>query len=117
MRVLFDESLPRAFARDVASTGHETWTVAQMGWAGTQNGAFLRLAVAEGFRAFVTADRNIEYQQNVRSFEIGVIVVITPSNRSKDLRHLVPHVGCALLRVRLGTVSHVGASEIEEHDG
>jgi hypothetical protein len=36
-----------------------------MGWLGTVNGELLQRAEAAGFEAFVTADRNLEFQQNL----------------------------------------------------
>ena len=44
-----------------------------------RNGELLRLMVAERFEALLTVDRNIEFQQNVRAFGIGVVVVIALS--------------------------------------
>ena len=63
MKLLLDEQVPRQLA---AFFPHdfEVQTVQQMGWAGTKNGHLLKLATEYGFTALVTADKNIEYQQN-----------------------------------------------------
>jgi hypothetical protein len=51
-----------------------------MGWAGTKYGALLRLA-ATAFEVIVTVDQNVEYQQNLRSTELAVVVLVAPDNR------------------------------------
>ena len=73
MRVLLDESLPRQLAREL--TGHEVRTVPQQGWTGLKNGELLRRAVEERFEAFLTADQNLEYQQNLAASGLGVVVM------------------------------------------
>jgi hypothetical protein len=42
-----------------------------MGWASKRNGELLALAVSH-FDMFLTADRNLSYQQDVSTFDIGV---------------------------------------------
>lgn len=87
MRVLLDECLDRRLARQIV--GHEVKTVPQMGWAGIKNGELLRLA-QDQFDVFVTADRNLSFQQPLPQFNIAVIVLQAPTNRLRDLRPLVP---------------------------
>ncbi|HRC72497.1 MAG TPA: hypothetical protein PK880_08180 [Candidatus Competibacter sp.] len=57
---------------------------------------------------FVTLDRNLEFQQNIKVLSFGVVVVFARSNRLVDL---IPHVDGlleAVRRVRLGQVEKVG---------
>lgn len=63
MRVLLDEHLPRKLAREL--TGHQPRGVREMGWGALQNGALLRQAAGEGFRAMLTMDKRIPDQQNL----------------------------------------------------
>ena len=63
MKVLLDECIPRPLARHLPS--HDVRTVPQMGWASTVNGTLLKLAEAE-FEVFITVDKGIRYQQNLR---------------------------------------------------
>ncbi len=91
MRILLDESLPRPLARLLPE--HEVGTVAAMGWKGTRNGELLQLAAAE-FDAFLTADQNLEHQQDLGALPIAVVVLVAPTNRIESLRPLIP----ALLR-------------------
>jgi hypothetical protein len=59
-----------------------------MGWASKRNGELLALAVSR-FDVFVTADRNLSYQQAVSAFDIAVVVLAARSNRLEDLRPLI----------------------------
>jgi hypothetical protein len=106
MRVLLDESMPRAFGPLL--TGHEVRTVRQMRWQGTKNGELLRRAAAEGFRAVVTVDRSLEYQQDVAGMALGVVVLVACSNQIEDLGPLAPMVVEALGNLDDGQVAHVG---------
>ena len=106
MRVLVDESLPKALAAMLV--GHEARTVRQMRWAGLKNGELLRRAAAEGIDAIVTADQSLEYQQNVARAGLGVIVLIAPSNQVQHLAPLVSNVLRALAMLRPGQVVRVG---------
>ena len=62
-----------------------------MGWTGLSNGALLRRAAAE-FDAVVTADQNIEFQQNLSALPIAVVVLVASSNRLESLEPLIPQV-------------------------
>ena len=87
MRILLDESLPRPLARLLPE--HEVRTVAAMGWAGIRNSELLQLA-ADEFDALLTADQNLEYQQNLGALPIAVVVLVAPTNRIQSLRPLIP---------------------------
>ena len=70
----------------------EIKTVAEMGWSGTGNGELLSIAVDTGFNAFITVDKNIEYQQNLDKLPVAIIVLSTPRSIIDDLRPLIPEV-------------------------
>ena len=89
MKLLLDESLPRSLKRELA--GHEVSTVPEMGWSGRENGELLRL-MSGRFDAFLTADQNLEFQQNLAASGVPVIVLSACTNRLEDLRPLVPSV-------------------------
>jgi hypothetical protein len=89
VRVLLDECLPKRLKRELV--GDETRTAPEMGWASKRNGELLALAVGL-FDAFITADRNLSYQQDLSSFDIAIVVLVAHSNRFDDLRPLAPRV-------------------------
>ncbi len=91
MKLLFDESIPRQLG--VHFPDHfEIQTAQRMGWAGSKNGDLLRLAAFHGFDALITADQGIEYQQNLESLPIPVVVLIAARTRIQELQPLVPRV-------------------------
>ena len=105
MRVLLDEQLPRRLAGEL--TGHDVSTVQQQGWAGLKNGELLRPAAEQGFDVFLTADQNLQFQQNLKRARLSVIVLVAPSNTLEDLLTLVPRVLEAISRSRAGQLVRV----------
>jgi hypothetical protein len=79
-----------------------------MGWASKRNGELLALAAA-AFDVFLTADRNLSYQQDVSALNIAVIVLVAQSNRIDDLRPLAPRVLEVLTTAKRGAVTIVRA--------
>ena len=72
-------------------TGHQVQTVVQMGWAGLTNGRLLAEAANE-FDVILTADQNIEFQQNLENLPVSVVVLAASSNHIESLRPLIPLV-------------------------
>lgn len=105
MRLLLDESLPRRLKAHLAP--HEVRTVPEMGWAGKSNGELLRLA-EQGFTVFMTADRRIPDQQNLRTFRIAVVIFAAASNRLQDIAPFVPRALEILAELQSGTATVVG---------
>ncbi len=83
MKILIDESLPRYLKRMLPD--HEAQTVPERGWAGIKNGELLRLAEAE-FEVFLTADKNLRYQQNLKDRRLAIIEF--PSNKLSIVKSL-----------------------------
>ena len=106
MRILLDECLPRRLKQDLA--GHEAQTVPEMGWASRENGDLLALAENQ-FDVFLTADRNLSYQQDLGKFKVAVVVLVAAGNKHSDLRPLVPEVLAILGTLVPGQVIKVGA--------
>ena len=89
MHILLDEDLPRRLGSML--TGHESTTVQRSGWSGIKNGKLLALA-ADRFDVFLTMDGNLEYQQNMSTLPIAVLVVEAVSNRIEHLAPLIPSI-------------------------
>jgi hypothetical protein len=100
---------PRRLKRHLPE--HDTSTVQEMGWSGTKNGALLKLAELL-FEGFITLDRNLQYQQNLASRTIAIVVVLrAKSNRMDDLEPLIPGLKQALETIQPGEVVHVSLPE------
>jgi hypothetical protein len=80
-----------------------------MGWSSIKNGELLRL-VSKEFDVFVTVDRNLSFQQNVKAMHVAVIVLRARSNRLSDLLPVVPELLAAIAGVTPGEVRMVGKS-------
>jgi predicted nuclease of predicted toxin-antitoxin system len=86
MRILFDESLPNRLRRSLPN--HSVRTVVEMGWSGTKNGKLLALAAAE-FDVILTVDKNMKYQQNLKTIPVAIVVLDSVSN---ELAFLLPFI-------------------------
>ena len=89
MRILLDESLPKDLAPLIS--GHDVTTVRAAGWSSIKNGKLLSLAAAQ-FDVFITADRNLEFQQNLAALPIAVVVLFVRRTRMEAIEPLVPEL-------------------------
>jgi len=67
---------PRGIARFLP--GHIVIRARDRGWDALSNGELLAEAERAGFDVFLTADKNIRYQQNLAARKIGIVVLSTP---------------------------------------
>lgn len=88
--------------------GHEVLSVHRMGWAGVKNGKLLALAAATEFDVLLTADRGMEFQQNLATLPVSVLIVRAHSNRLENLRPLVPDILVALADQPARTLRKLG---------
>ena len=73
MLILLDHSTP-APLRDELKV-HKVVEAVERGWEKLANGALLDAAEAAGFEVFVTADKNIRYEQNLTGRKISIVVL------------------------------------------
>jgi len=60
------------------------------------------------YDALVTMDRGIEFQQNLTSVAVGVLLVRASSNRMVHLQPLVPAILDALPALKPGQLHRIG---------
>jgi hypothetical protein len=101
MRVLLDECVTRYLKREF--TGHEVFTVEEAGFKGLRNGRLLQ-ATSGQFNVLVTVDQNLQYQQNLNSFTLAVIVLKARKSTYPILRLLMPKVLERLEDIKPGEV-------------
>jgi hypothetical protein len=82
--------------------------VREAGWASVQNGALLRLAEQE-FDAFLTNDQNLEHQQNLKSFDLAIVVLVASTNDISDLVPLMPAANDVLNKISAGEIVYMKA--------
>ena len=73
MLILLDHSTPAPLR--YALKGHVVVEAVERGWERLDNGALLAAAEAAGFEVFVTADKNIRYQQNSAGRKIAIVTL------------------------------------------
>lgn len=74
-----------------------------------KNGELLRLASQE-FDVFVTADQNLEYQQNIAELRLAIVVLVASTNRLEAYVPLAEKLRQAVTTAKPGTVTRVAAS-------
>jgi hypothetical protein len=85
VRVLLDEDLPHQLRHHIPN--HEVFTVSYMGWKGLKNGELLGTAEEAGFDVFVTGDKKLVSQQNLKGRNIGAVVL-----SAQKIDQLRPHL-------------------------
>ena len=77
VRILFDQGTPVPLRESL--TRHEVASAYERGWSQLKNGDLLDAAETATFEVFVSTDRNLRHQQDLRSRRIAVVVLPTPS--------------------------------------
>ena len=106
MRMLLDESVPGRLGPLLI--GHAVTTVQRRGWSSIKNGRLLAPAAAE-FDVVLTADKGMEYQQNLATLPVAVVIVLARTNRMQDMAPAVPRILTALGELAPGTLLKVAA--------
>jgi hypothetical protein len=79
-----------------------------MGWSSLENGELLRSAAGQ-FDVFVTADQNLQFQQNLKALPIAVAVLAAHTNKLESLRPLIPELLTRLATLQPRTLVRVGS--------
>jgi predicted nuclease of predicted toxin-antitoxin system len=105
-KVRFDENVPRQLRKDLSA--FEIRTVQEQGWSSLKNGDLLRTASNE-FAVLVTADKNLQCQQNIPKFNIGIVVLALRDVRLPNLLSRLGEIEAAIAEVTAGAVIRIGA--------
>lgn len=73
-----------------------------------KNGELLRRA-SGAFDVFVTADQNLEHQQNIASLSVAVVVLVAATNRLEAYAPFASKLAEAVRAARPGRVTRVAA--------
>ena len=101
MRVLFDKSAPYGLARHLQ--GHAVSTAEQCGWGRLENGDLLTVAEQSGYEVFLTADKNIRYQQNLSGRKMAIVAL--GQSPWRLVRQHIPAIVMAVNGVTAGSYS------------
>jgi hypothetical protein len=75
VKILLDESVPVQVRN--ALSGHQVSTAVEMGWRGIGNGDLLQRSESNEFQLLIVADKNFQYQQNLKGRQIAVLELWT----------------------------------------
>ena len=104
MKLLLDECVTSYLKPDF--TGHEVLTVEEAGFKGLKNGQLLEASAGE-FDVLVTVDQNLRYQQNLKNFEIAILILQAARSTYPMLKPLVPKALKKLKSIAPGDITVV----------
>jgi predicted nuclease of predicted toxin-antitoxin system len=90
MKLLLDENIPKRLTDDLSN--FDVKTVTEMGWNGIKNGDLLKKVIAGKFDCLIPADKNMEFQQNFKGYQIPVIVIKVKRITYPNLKPIVPEI-------------------------
>ncbi len=102
MKVLLDECLPVRLKDYLPE--FEVATVVDAGWKGFKNGKLLKLAEEYKFEALFTVDKNLNFQQNIKNYNLIIVVFDVVFIRLQDIIKLKPKLMDLIPEMRKGNV-------------
>jgi len=77
MSILLDEQID--VRMKAALSDFPVVTVLDKGWLGVKNGVLRERLNQEQFRFFITADKNLPFQQNLTAIKFSIVLLDTPT--------------------------------------
>lgn len=88
MKILLDECVTKKLKTHL--TEFEVKTVVEMNWSGLKNGDLMKVANEENFDILLTIDKNLSYQQNLKKYDIAIVVLDVQKSKIENLLDLLP---------------------------
>jgi len=102
MKILIDENLPIQLKSRLI--GFSVFTVHEMNWNSLKNGQLLQQTVENEFNVFITTDKNLQFQQNIKKIGIAVIVLDVLLLKWSFIEPLIPKIITLLPTVEIGNI-------------
>ena len=83
MKVLIDECLPRQLKSYLSE--FEVFTVSELGWESFKNGTLLKHAIDSHYDIFLTADKKLKYEQNMKLLNISIVIFDVYRNKIENI--------------------------------
>jgi hypothetical protein len=99
LKILLDQNAPYGLIRLLSE--HEVIFAGDIGWSKLVNGELIQAAEKAGFHVMITADGNIQYQQNLTSRRLAILWLAGASNW-KIVREHIDGVRAALSGIHAG---------------
>jgi hypothetical protein len=90
LKILLDHNVNRRFRKHLP--GHGVRTTREFGWEKYENGVLLKVAADAAFDVLLTLDKRLQYQQNLQTLPLTVIVLDSPSNALVELIPFAPAI-------------------------
>jgi hypothetical protein len=106
MLVLLDENLlSRKLKQPIVAAGYTVHNVDNMGWRGTKDRDLLALAEAYPFDVFITADKNLPYQQSISNYKLRIVVLNTKTTKPDYLLPLIQQACSIISTLKTGSIT------------
>ena len=106
MFILLDENLlSKKLKKLLVDVGYSVQNVEDMGWRGVKDQELLRLAEAHPFNVFISADKNLPYQQNLIGARLRVVILDVMNTRPDYLLPLMIQMSKLLPLLALSSVT------------
>lgn len=88
MKILLDECVTKKLKKFLSA--HECFTVSQMKWNGLKNGKLMEKCAENDFDILLTIDKNFLSQQNLKKYNLTVIVFDSETSKIEELKKFIP---------------------------
>lgn len=115
MIILLDENLlSKKLKQPFLNKGYKVYNINDMGWRGFKDKEIIDLAEKHPFDVFITADKNLPYQQNLVGKLLRIIILDSSSTNPNHLLPLIEKISEILSSLSVGIVLFINdLSEIE----
>lgn len=108
VHILLDENLlSKKLKQPFLENGHSVNNVYDMGWRGLKDQEILDLAESQPFDVFITADKNLQYQQNLGNRSIRIVVLDSSSTRPDRLIPLMVQLSSIVESLPMGAAIRI----------
>lgn len=111
MRVVIDEDIPASLTWRFRAGGDIVNHVEDLGLKGKQNGLLLA-AISGSADVLVTGDTSLGHQQNLKSFDLAIILVRPPRLVVDQIIPLIPEAVAAFATAKRHAVTTIGRPKV-----
>ena len=111
MRFVIDEDFPASLTSRLRAGGHTVNHVEDLGLKGKHNSVLLA-AISGSADVLVTGDTNLGHQQNLRQFDLAIILVRPPRPVVDQIIPLIPDVIAAFVTAKQHAVTTIGRPKV-----
>jgi predicted nuclease of predicted toxin-antitoxin system len=83
MKIIIDECLPVDIKK--LFNDYEIYTIRDLNWTGLKNGQLLEKIVENNFDIFLTVDKKLRFQQNLKGIKLSFIILDIIRNKTEEV--------------------------------